>query len=201
MGRVSTKKQIQVRQQRRASIAQRLHLPKTPLTTVFSTLKPDWRSYIEYVEIAAHEGDAKMATMLQSYRSLAPREQKVASPEHLCDISGVDVETLLAAIVPLIWRYANAESTFITAMYAPKVLKRVGQMATRSSAKDRELMLKVTGILPSGKSGGTTIINAPLAQAGVQQQLQGTQPSGGNITKLLSHGDDIRRMDAEELDD
>lgn len=172
------------------------------LTMAFAHLDGGWQDYIRFVEIAAKEGDDDMKRLLDHYNTMTATARKNVTPEDLCQlvIPVVSVKTLLASIMPWIWTYSNAAAGVIAAVSNPAVIAKTAKMAlgkSRDAHKDRELMLKITGALPTAKGSQTIINNTPTATASAAS----ASSSSGLPIRLPSAGQDIMELEAAEIEE
>lgn len=165
-------------------------LPPSPMAVDFRHLKPTWRSYLDYVALAARDGDKDMAKYLVSYNQLSQREQLVHTPETLCDLSGVKPSDLFGSVCGQVWASSQREASMLIAINHPRIIEKTAKFAQQAKGvKDREMFHKGTGFLPTPKGAQISINNSP----------QMLQASGvGNPAALPSMEEDM--MEIEEAD-
>lgn len=128
----------------------------------FRHIKPSWKHYLEYVKLAAQDGDTDMLKVMGSYGGLTRHEQNTIMPEQLCGLSGVPVEALFGAVCTQLWRSSRMEANIITAAAYPRVIERTAKnAAAKGGIRDREMFHKHTGFLPSPSGPAVTINNNP----------------------------------------
>lgn len=164
-------------------------LPPSPMAVDFRHLKPTWRAYLDYVAMAARDGDKDMGKYLASYAKLSPKEQGVHTPEQLCDLSGVKPSDLFGTVAGQVWASSQREATMLIAINHPRIIEKTAKYAlTPRGVKDREMFHKGTGFLPTPKGAQISINNSP----------QMLQAGGATPMSLPSMEDDM--MEIEEGD-
>jgi hypothetical protein len=116
----------------------------------FSHLKPSWRAYIAYVEMAARRGNTEMAKVWSVYKSLPKRERRKLPPEAVCDRAGVRPSVLAKAVAEVLWPDTNVLKALIVATNRIPVIHRLAQQARGSgpaARRSREMFLRITGDL------------------------------------------------------
>lgn len=151
----------------------------TPLTIAFRHIKPSWRNYIEYVDMAARNGDEDMARYVKVWLGLTPKDRRNHAPEQLCELSNVKPDELIGAVCSAIWRAKSAEGSLVSAMAHPAILERTAKAAAKAAGyKDRELFFRVTGNLPDKKGTSVIINNSPQTLVTGGPLPVGRQPGG-----------------------
>lgn len=159
----------------------------------FRYIKPSWRNYIEYADMAARNGDEDMAKYVKCWLALTPKDRKLHYPEQLCELSGVKPDELVGAVCGAIWRAKSAEGSLVSAMAHPSVLARTAKAAEKTAGyKDRELFFRVTGNLPDKKGTSVVINNSP------QTLVTGGAVGPGQLPGRQNHG--LPSMDEEAID-
>lgn len=139
----------------------------TPLTIAFKNIRPSWRNYIDYVDIAARNGDKDMDKVLKIYLALTPKDQRVHSPEQLCELAQIPPSDLVGAVCREIWSAKSAESALVSAIAHPQVMNRMAKLAQKEeNYRDRELFLRASGSLPDkkGASVAPPVVNVNVGQ-------------------------------------
>lgn len=132
----------------------------------FRHIRPAWRYYIRYVDLAARSGNQAMARFRDIYLKLELRVRVNAWPEQICELADVPPGELVAAVCRAIWETKAAESSMISSIAHPEVLMEVAKLAKKPQhQRDRELFFRLTGSLPDRHGQSINIFN----QAGVQQ--------------------------------
>lgn len=166
------------------SLSKALKLNQSQLAVAFRHIRPTWKHYLDYVEFAAKEGDKELAKFIQAYYGLTRREQVSILPEQICELSGVKTEVLFAGVCGQLWKQSRMECNIITAVHMPKVVeKTMKRAATNQGIKDREMVHKHSGFLPTPKPApGPNIFvgNQPTA---IEQ--------GGKVISLPSMEDEV----------
>lgn len=150
------------------------------LSVCFRHLKPNWKSYILYADLAAKEGDKEMQRVMQAYNGLSRREQNQIIPEALCDLAGVKPRDLFAAVQTQLFDIGAQEAAVIVAVNQPRIVEKSAQLArTKAGFREREMLLKTTGFLPTPKSQAPSVIinNNPQALSIGGQRAPAALPS------------------------
>jgi hypothetical protein len=159
----------------------------SPLSAAFRHIRPNWRHYAQYVDLAARNGDQAMARYRDCYLALTHIDRLQHWPEQLCDLANVTPGELIGAVCRALWESKAAESSMVSAMAQPEVLATTAKLALEADHhRDRELFFRLTGSLPDKKGTSINIINNPMAQASVK--LASEEP------KLKSFDEDIIEM-------
>lgn len=169
-------------------------LPPSPMAVDFRHLKPTWRAYIDYVALAARDGDKDMGKYLASYAQLSPKEQAIHTPETLCDLSGVKPADLFGSVCGQVWASSQREASMLIAINHPRIIEKTAKFAlSPKGVKDREMFHKGTGFLPTPKGAHISINNSP----------QMLQASGGGSSPLAlpSMEDDMMEIEDAEFED
>ena len=136
------------------------------LSVTFRHIKPSWRGYILYVDMAARKGDEAMRRFREAYESLPPKERAGAWPEQICDMANVEPGELYGAVCRQLWDSKAAESSMMCSIEHPEVLGATIKFAKRPGFyHDRELFLRSTGSLPDRKGASINIYNQAAAGA------------------------------------
>lgn len=163
----------------------------TPLAIIFRKLHGGFRSYIEYVDLCARNGDKDMARYVAAYQALTPRDRNAHVPEQLCELVNIKPSDLVGKVCAVIWESKAAETSLISAIALPEVLDKTAQQAkTAKGYKDRELLLRATGSLPDKK--GMTINYDQRQQTAIMSGQPIPAPRG-----LLGGGVELADMDTE----
>lgn len=161
------------------------------LSVAFRHIKPNWRSYILYVDMAARKGDEAMLRLRKAYESLTPKDQAAAWPEQLCDLANVEPGELYGAVCRTMWDSKAAESSMMCSVQHPEVLSAMIKFAKKPDHyRDRELFLRATGSLPDKKGASINIFNQA---SGIAAAPDLSAPR----SKLRSFDDEIIEMDRD----
>jgi hypothetical protein len=137
---------------------------RSQISVVFQFIKPSWRSYVQYVDLAARRGNQAMAHFRDVYESLTPREQACLWPEQLCDLAQIEPGELVGAVCRTAWEHSTAESSMITSFILPATLLATAKLAKLpENFRDREMILRYAGLLPDKKGTSINIVNNPMA--------------------------------------
>ena len=148
-----------------STMTRKLKLPPTSLALCFRHIKPSWKNWIDYAMLSAVEDkDREMVKIRDVWNALPPRERATATPENICDLAGVQPKVLFAAVCGKLFERSSQESALITAANLPRVVERtMQQAATKAGIKDREMVHKHTGFIPTPKGQPPVVINQRTA--------------------------------------
>ena len=164
----------------------------TPLVIAFRHIRPTWRNYIEYVDLAARNGDRDMDRYRKVWLGLTAKDRIAASPEQICEMAQVKPAELVGAVCQAIWDAKSAEGSMVSAIAHPQILAKTAKNAEKPmNYKDRELFFRVTGSLPD-KKGTSVIIN----NQGPQTLVAG----GPGLPVARGNGDELKDMDQEVIE-
>lgn len=150
-----------------AKLPRQMLASRSPLSLAFRHIRPNWRGYIQYVDLAARQGDTAMARFRDCYQALPPRDKINAWPEQVCDLANVTPGELVGAVCRQLWETKAAESSMISSIAHPELLMETIRLAKKpDNYRDRELCFSMMGSLPHKKGASINIFNTPLAQAG-----------------------------------
>lgn len=139
---------------------------RSPLSVAFRHIHPNWRAYIQFVDLAARKGDTAMGRFLHSYESLRGLDRVNTWPEQICELANVTPGELIGAVCRQIWESKAAESSMISSIAHPELLLETIRLAKRpENFKDRELCFRMMGSLPDKKGTSINIFNTAAAQA------------------------------------
>lgn len=171
-------------------------LPPSPMAADFRHLKPSWRSYVDYVAIAARDGDKDMARYLACLSALSQKEQDAHTPETICDLANVKPADLFGAVSGQVWSASRREATMLIAVNHPRIIERTAKSAlTPKGIKDREMFHKGTGFLPTPKGSVVNVHNSPQ-----MMQVGGTGSSSTPLSLPTMEQDMMEIEDAEFTD-
>lgn len=145
---------------RRPKLPKMVLAQRSLLSVAFQHIKPNWRSYIMYVDMAARGGNEKMKRYRGVYESLPSKERAAAWPEQLCDLAEITPRELYEAVCGQMWDSKAAESSMMCSLEHPQVLGAMIKYAKEENHyQDRELFLRATGSLPDKKGASINIFN------------------------------------------
>ena len=161
----------------------------------FRHIKPHWQNYIEYVDLAARNGDKEMDRYVKVWQGLTAKDRKAATPEQLCEMAQVKPSELVGAVCQAIWDAKSAEGSMVSAIAHPEVLKRTAASAQKAcGGRDRELFFRVTGSLPDKKGTSVIIQNNPqtlsVGGGGPRAAIQ----QGRTLHELLDMDEEVIEM-------
>jgi hypothetical protein len=140
---------------------------QSPLAKSFSHIKPSWRDYVQYAELAGLEGNKDAVKFIEKWRELTATEQKSLMPEDICVLAEIRPSALFAAVCGQIYEYQQGESAMLAAINHPKMVKSIADFGNKypDNYKDRELFMRTTGSLPDKGGASVHIHNNPQAVA------------------------------------
>jgi hypothetical protein len=161
------------------------------LTCAFRHIRPSWHNYIQYVDLAARNGDTAMARYRACYESLTPRDRLGHWPEQICELANITPGELVGAVCRALWESKAAESSMVSAIAHPELLERTAKLANgKESFRDRELFFRMTGSVPDKKGASINIFNNPTAHAGSVKLVDGEI----NGTRLKTMDEEVIEM-------
>ena len=135
------------------------------LSVSFRHIKPNWRAYVQYAELAAKKGDTAMARFVKAYESLTPQARRALWPEQICDLAQIEPGELYGAVCRQLWETKAVESSTICSIEHPELLMNTIRFARKEeNYKDRELFFSMSGSLPNKKGTSINIFNAATGQ-------------------------------------
>ena len=165
---------------------------RSPLSVAFRHVRPTWRNYIQYVDLAARRGDTAMARFRDCYQALGPRDRANAWPEQVCDLANVTPGELVGAVCRAIWEHKAAESSMVSSIAHPELLLETIKFAKKEeNYRDRELYFRMMGSLPDRKGASINIFNAAAGQVAEGAVLPDLAPGRA---RLKSFDDEIIEM-------
>lgn len=157
----------------------------------FRHIKPDWRRYIQYVDLAARKGDAAMIRFRDCYEALDPVNKPRAWPEQICELANVAPGELVGTVCRHIWESKAAESSMVSSIAHPELLLDTIKFARKEeNFRDRELYFRMTGSLPDRKGASINIYN----QAAGQVNDVALSELGQGPARLRTFDDEIIEM-------
>ena len=167
----------------------------TPLVIAFRHIKPHWQNYIEYVDLAARNGDKDMEKYVKVWQGLTAKDRKAATPEQLCEMAQIKPGELVGAVCQAIWDAKSAEGSMVSAIAHPEVLKRTAASAQKAGGgRDRELFFRVTGSLPDKKGTSVIIQNNPQTLSVGGGGPRAAMPQGRTLHELLDMDEEVIEM-------
>lgn len=173
--------------------------PCSLLSVAFRNLKPNWRGYIQYVDLAARKGDTAMVRFRACWESLTPRDRSGVWPEQICEMANVEPGELYGAVCRQMWETKAVESSTISSLAHPEILQRTIQLAREpENFKDRELYFRMMGSVPDKKGASINIFTAASAGSGEVK----LPDLGQGRSKLRSFDEEVIEMSRDlEVDD
>lgn len=169
---------------------------RSPLSVQFRHLQPSWRAYIQWVDLAARNGDTAMQRVRDCYQALPAKEKLTVWPEQLAEMAGITPAELYGAVCRTTWEAKAAESSMISAIAHPEMLLKTIQFAKKEeNGLDRERYFRMTGSLPDRKGSSINI----YAQA-TGQIAEVPLPSVAGKARLKTFDAEVIDMDRELAD-
>ena len=160
---------------------------QTAIAVAFRHIRPFWRNYIQYVDLAARGGDDRAKKYLAVWNGVTQHERRHHFPEQLCEMAGIMPHELVEMVCGQLFLMETAEASMVTAFAKKEVIQAARYFGTtfESAYKDREFIGKVSGALPMPK-GAQLNINMP-----------GTVTAGNQSPGLRAGNGQVLDMDAE----
>lgn len=169
---------------------------RSPLSVQFRHLQPSWRAYIQWVDLAARNGDTAMARVRECYHALPDREKLTIWPEQLAELAGVTPGELYGAVCRVTWETKAAESSMISAINHPELLMQTIRLARKEeNYRDRELYFRMSGSLPDRKGASINIFTQAVGQS-----AEVSLPSVAGKAKLKGFDAEVIDMDRDLAD-
>jgi hypothetical protein len=149
------------------------------LTMVFRELeiegKKDWRNAWTFARYAADNGSVDCKAVVECYSRLKLRERAVATPEHVCDLAGVNANDFAAEIFREYIAFAGDAANLIEAANRSRVVRKsVAVALTNEGHRDREMLFKHSGFLPEKQGGGIHVNASANAENKVANVIRDT---------------------------
>jgi len=140
---------------------------RSPLSLAFRHIRPDWRRYIHFVDLAARKGDTAMARFRDCYQNIDRINRPRVWPEQICELAQVTPGELVGAVCRAIWESKAAESSMVSSIAHPELLMDTIRFARKEeNFRDRELFFRMSGSLPDRKGTSINIFNQAAGQMG-----------------------------------
>ena len=151
----------------------------TPVAVAFRHIRPFWRNYIQYVDLAARGGDDRAKKYLAVWNRITQSERRHHFPEQLCELACILPHELVEMVCGQLFLMETAEASMVTAFAKKEVIQAARYFGTtfESAFKDREFIGKVSGALPIPK-GATVNLNMQGAVGGGSQSPAQLTPKG-----------------------
>lgn len=111
--------------------------------------------FLEFVKLAAQNGDPVAMAWWMVYADLTPTLRKRANFDDVCGAAGVKPSALMAAVVGHGMEAMTDMGNLVAAAFHPEVIAAMGKSALRvdsdQGAEDRRLFLQGRGFLPTPK--------------------------------------------------
>ena len=169
---------------------------RSPLSVAFRWIRPNWRCFIQYADLAARKGNTAMQRIIDVYNSLDKKDRVNIWPEQLCDMANVMPDELVGAVCQNVWASKAAESSMISSIAHPELLLDTIKFARKEeNHRDRELCFRMMGSLPDKKGTSINIFNQAVGQ-----NAEVPLPSVVGKAKLKSFDAEVIDMDRDLAD-
>ena len=168
----------------------------SPLSVAFRWIKPNWRCYIQYADLAARKGKTAMQRIMDVYNSLDKKDRISTVPEQVCDMANVTPDEPVGAVCQSIWASKAAESSMVSAIAHPELLMDTIKFARKEeNFKHLELFFRMAGSIPDRKGTSINIFNQAAGQV-----AEVPLPSVVGKAKLKSFDAEVIDMDRDLAD-
>lgn len=168
----------------------------TTLTMAVRQLDGGRQQFIQFVQLAAADGDDDALRFLAAFADLRAHEQSRASLDLVCIAAGVSPVALLKTIVGAAFEAQVDTANLIAAAAHPRVVATAVKSARRLNseigAKDREHLLRHHGFLPQPKSAQINI--GVSASATAQAAAASAEPTVPDFLADVATVDDTRQL-------
>jgi len=132
------------------------------LAYVASRLPGGKHTFMEYARLCESE---RIKVLVGHWDSLSDYDQRRASLEDLCEVCGVEPHELVGAVASAGYRWNADVSTLIAAVAHPQVTQACVERALQADGfRDREMLFKASGILPTPAASSIHILNTAAAK-------------------------------------
>lgn len=143
---------------------------------------------IQYLRMAAADGDLHARTFLHVWDTLKAWEQKLATLDDVCAAAGVAPVKLVKAIVGTAYEANCDVANFVAAHSHPDVIQQSVDVAlTPDGVEDRKMLMQHAGFLPAAKG---SVINIGVS-ASASAHASATSDSDGAVPDFL---DDMEEL-------
>ncbi len=118
-----------------------------------------------FMEIARLCEDESIKALVWRWDSLSYYDQRRVPLEDLCEVCGVQPHKLVGEVASAGFRLGHDISTLIAAIAHPKVMKACVDRALQADGfRDREMLFKASGVLPTPAGPSINIVNSAAAR-------------------------------------
>ena len=170
---------------------------RSPLSVAFRHIRPDWRRYIQFVDLAARRGDVAMERFRDCYEALAPLDKVRCWPEQICELAQVTPGELVGAVCRAIWESKAAESSVVSSIAHPELLLDTIKFAKKEeNFRDRELFFRMAGSLPDRKGTSINIFNQAAGQVNDMPDVVGRSKLRSFDEEVIDMSRDLETPDS-----
>lgn len=106
----------------------------------------------------------KLASVCKAWDNLTALQQKKTTLDDLCALVNLPIPEFIGVVAPEAFRYGINMAKMFVGMAQPNLVKKSIEVAlTPEGVKDREMLFKATGLVPTSK--GINIVNSQTNQA------------------------------------
>ncbi len=164
--------------------------------------------FLEFVKLAAMNGDPIADAFFKVYCELVPTEQKAVAFDDICAGAGIKPSALLASVVGHGVEAMKDMGNMVAAAFHPEVVAAMGKSAIRidseTGSKDRQQFLQGQGFLPTPK-GASIHLHANASANSQAAAASSAEPSvpkfAADIASLADSRAAVQRQLAESAVD
>lgn len=164
--------------------------------------------FLEFVKLAAQNGDPIADAFLKVFCELVPTEQKSVAFDDICAGAGIKPSALLASVVGHGVEAMKDMGNLVAAAFHPEVISAMGRSALRldseTGSKDRQQFLQGQGFLPTPK-GASIHLHANASANSQAAAASSAEPSvpkfAADIASLADSRAQVQRQIAAAAPD
>jgi hypothetical protein len=151
-----------------AAPARRIPLPqgvKTPVGALLKCVPGGWRKMFEmFAQLDLGPDDPRVRLIL-AWNTLSPKERAATTPEKLCEMISISPGRLIGLLSETAYELEQSTSVLERAIHHQELVRKSVSFAKRRDGfKDREMLFKSSGFLPS-PHGSTQNVNVSTIAA------------------------------------
>lgn len=162
-------------------------------------------TFLEFVKLAAINGDESALAWWTVYADLPPAARKKANFDDVCTASGIKPSALMAAVVGHGMEAMTDMGNLVASVFHPKVMQAMGESAIRKDseigAEDRKNFLQGRGFLPTPK-GASIHLHANASANAQAASAASADPSvpkfAADLAALAAPKAQVQRQLAEQ---
>jgi hypothetical protein len=133
---------------------------KSPIGAIFGAVKRNWRDMLEIFARADLGPDDPRALFIAAWNELTPSRRKSVTPEEICDMIGVSSGRMFGLFCEASLEVEGLASQLVLSLSHRNLVHTSLKFALRRDGfKDRELLMKSSGFLPTAR-GSSISLNA-----------------------------------------